>query len=78
MAYVTGYKKGLDIIYVEHNEIEYKVCELESGDHEIFLWVDGPKDFLGRCQGGNYKSYSIEHSLSQSIQYIEKLNIKKV
>jgi hypothetical protein len=78
MAFVTGWKKGLDIVYVEHNEIEYKVCELESGDHEVFLWVDGPRDFLGRCMNGNYKSYSIEPTLSEAIKYIEKLDIKKV
>ena len=78
MAFVTGWKKGLDIVYVEHNEIEYKVCELESGNYEVFLWVDGPSDFLGRCQGGDYKSYSIESTLSDSIKYIEKFNIKKV
>ena len=78
MALVTGWKKGLDIVYVEHNEIEYKVCELESGMYEVFLWVDGPRDFLGRCQGGDYKSYSIEPELSDAIKYIEKLNIKKV
>ena len=42
------------------------------------MWIDGPKDFLGRCRGGNYKPFTIKPTIEQSIEYIEKLDPKKV
>ena len=78
MATITGIKRGLSVYYVEHNQLDYKCVELESGDFEVFMWIDGPKDFLGRFQGGSYKPFTIKSSIEDSIEYIEKLDPKKV
>jgi hypothetical protein len=78
MATITGMKRGLDVYYVEHNQLDYKCVELESGDFEVFMWIDGPKDFLGRCQGGDYKPFTIKSTIEESIEYIEKIDPKKV
>jgi len=76
MATVTGIRKGLSVYYVEHNELQWKIAELKNGAYEVFLYVDGDKDFLGRSTFGQYKSYKISESIGKGIEYIEDQDLK--
>ena len=78
MATVHGIRKGLSVYYIEHNDLEWKIVELENGAYEVFFYDEGSKDFLGRTYNGHYKSYSICESVGKGIQYIEDQDLKKV
>ena len=77
MAYITQVRRGIDIMYVEHKEEEWKLVEQETkkgGGYEVFLWAQGPRDFLNRYRSGHWKSFGVQNSVDSSIRYIEKFN----